>query len=57
MDILKLLFANFGKTLLILIWIVCGICAIIIGNDPLGIAGFITICYGIYHVVLWLSKD
>ena len=57
-EYLKLLDNNFGKILLILIWIVCGICAIIRGGvEPLGIAGFLTVCYGIYSVALWLSDD
>jgi len=57
MEILKFLYSNFGKTLLILIWVICGAFAIVVQTpDSLLISGFITICYGCFHVIVWLSE-
>lgn len=50
MEILQLLFANFGKTLLITMWVVCGIIAIIRGKDALYAPFFMTLLYGIYRL-------
>ena len=57
MEILKLLYVNFPKTLLILIWVICGVCAIVIGSAPLVVAASTTICYGIYRFIIYMISD
>ena len=57
MEILKFLYVNFPKTLLILIWVICGMCAIVIGSAPLVVAASTTIWYGVYRLLFYILSD
>lgn len=49
MEILQLLFANPGMTLLVVIWVVFGIVAVVRRSCSLLIPTIMTIFYGIYR--------
>jgi len=49
MEILQLLFANPGMTLLVVIWVVFGVVAVFRGSSSLFLPTIMTIFYGIYR--------